>query len=107
LSIEDTDIVDFISVDPSGSEVELTISDHLDWENADRHIQLLQSKIFRYLDFIDSGEIHQSYPAAAGKQLVIRIRAKFPPGRFANEVFDFIKSVARENGVKLVSVADR
>lgn len=66
MSIEDADVVDFISVGASGA-AELTISDHLDWEDTERHIELLQYKIYRYLDFIESGELYQSNPAAAGE----------------------------------------
>ena len=102
MSIEDTDVVDFVSVDASG-DVELTISDHLDWEDTERHIELLQNKIHRYLDFIESGELHESNPAVAGKRVVIRIRAKFPPVRRAIEFFSFIRGVVEQTGITLVS----
>jgi hypothetical protein len=102
MSIEDADVVDFISVGASG-DVELTISDQLDWVDTERHIGLLQNKIYRYLDFIESGELHQSNPAAAGKRVVIRVRAKFSPVHRAIEFFNFIRGVVEERGVTLVS----
>ena len=102
MSIEDADVVDFICVGASG-DVELTIADHLDWEDTERHIELLQNKIYRYLDFIESGELCQSNPAAAGKQVVIRVRAKLSRAPRAIEFFDFISRVVEERGVTLVA----
>jgi hypothetical protein len=102
MSIEEADVVDFISVGLCG-DVELAISDHLDWEDGDRHIELLQKKIYRYLDFIESGELYQSNPAAAGKHVAIRVRAKFSPVHRAIEFFDFIRGVVEARGVTLVS----
>jgi hypothetical protein len=78
MSIEEADIVDFLSVGHGGTEAELTISDHLDWTDEDRHLELLQAKVYRYLDFIDSGEIYERYPEARGCRLRIRIRAETP-----------------------------
>ena len=62
MSVEQADTIDFISVSSDGKEVELTVSDHMDWSNVDRHIALLQSKIYRYLDFVASSELLQKYP---------------------------------------------
>ncbi len=102
MSVEDTSVIDFISLDASATEVELTISDHLDWSDSERHVQLLQSKIYRYLDFIESGELHRRYPAAADKRMAIRVRAKFPPPPTASVFFDFVNAVARQNGVQIM-----
>jgi hypothetical protein len=105
MSVEDTGVVDFISLDPSATEVELTISDHLDWTDSERHVELLQRKIHRYLDFIESGGLRQSYPSAADKPIVIRVRAKFSPAPAASRFFEFIQAIAQENGVKVRFVA--
>ncbi len=64
MSIEQTDLVDIISIDRMTGEVILTISDHLDWSDCGAHLLLLQSKLNRYLAFVESGEILQSYPKA-------------------------------------------
>ena len=53
LSIEQTDVVDFMGIDKLTGEIVLTISDHLEWNDADEeHLWLLQEKINAYLRFI-------------------------------------------------------
>ena len=54
-------------------DVILTISDHLDWSDSSSHQLLLQVKMNRYLAFIESGEIEQSYPSAKGRAVVIEV----------------------------------
>ena len=73
MTIEQTEKVDLISVDPRTDEVVMTISDHLDWNEKDTHLLLLQEKINSYLAFIESGEIFDSYPKAKGRSVVIDI----------------------------------
>jgi hypothetical protein len=52
VSIEQTDLVDIISIDRVTEEVTLTISDHLDWSDCAAHLMLLQSKLNRYLTLV-------------------------------------------------------
>lgn len=53
MSIEQSDKIDFISTTKSG-KVQLTISDHLEWNDEEMHLLILQKKINAYLDFIQS-----------------------------------------------------
>lgn len=62
MSIDQSDVIDFISTTPEGKGV-LTITDHLSWD-MDFHLELLQDKINRYLQFIESGQIYEEYPQA-------------------------------------------
>lgn len=79
MSIEQTNVIDFISIDRESGDVWLTISDHLSWyENESTHLQLLQDKLNAYLRFIESGEILKNYPRAIGKEVVINLVGKFP-----------------------------
>ena len=73
MTIEQTEKVDLISVDPRTDEVVMTISDHLDWTEKGTHLLLLQEKINSYLAFIESGEIFDAYPKAKGRSVVIDI----------------------------------
>ena len=79
MSIEQTDVVDIISTDRFTGSVILTISDHLDWSDSTAHQLLLQTKLNRYLAFVESGEILQSYPNATGKQITLNVVFRFPP----------------------------
>lgn len=79
MSIEQTDIVDIIGTDRITGNVILTISDHLDWCDSTAHQMLLQSKLNRYLAFVESGEILESYPDAKDRPIVFRVVFQFPP----------------------------
>ena len=77
MSVNQTDTVDFISTTPDG-KIMLTISDHHSWDET-WHLQLLQNKINSYLQFIESGQIFNDYPNAAGQELIIEIVMQFEP----------------------------
>ena len=93
------DLVDFLSISADGSEVEMTISDDMDWSDPEGHLAYLQDKVYRYLDFVASGEIHERYPRARGLRLIIRIRMDLEPPATAGEVIERIAKTAREEGV--------
>jgi len=78
MSIEDTQVVDFISARPNSGEVVLTVTDHLEWGES-QHLVMLQDKLNSYLAFIESGEILECYPNAKGSKLRIEVVCKFPP----------------------------
>jgi hypothetical protein len=63
MSIDQTDTIDFATIDKTSGDVWLTISDHLPWEeNEDDHLVLLQNKHDAYLRFIESGEVFKKVP---------------------------------------------
>jgi hypothetical protein len=79
VSIEQLDVVDIIGIDRITGQVTLTISDHLDWSDSTAHQLLLQSKLNRYLAFVESGEILQSYPQAKDRPIEFEAVFKYPP----------------------------
>jgi Family of unknown function (DUF6572) len=79
MSIEETDVVDIISINRMTGHVVLTISDHLEWFDSVAHQLLLQSKLNRYLAFVESGEILESYPDSKDRSVVFNVAFKFPP----------------------------
>ena len=89
MSIEDPNIIDFISLDPNGN-VFLTISDHLTWDDGNEHLLLLQNKINSYLSSIESGDLYEKYPKARGRKIIINISIKYLP---SEEGYVFLKKV--------------
>jgi hypothetical protein len=97
MSIDQTDVVDFIGCDPKTNEVYLYLTDHLAWTGTQKvdyeHLYLLQEKINSYLAFIElafieSGEIYTAYPKAKGRTPVIRIIGKYDMNSTAQDFFD-------------------
>ncbi|MEI9977029.1 MAG: DUF6572 domain-containing protein [Ignavibacteriota bacterium] len=76
MAVDDPGVVDIMSESETGSIV-LTISDHMDWQDSLHHQRTLQEKINRYLAFVESGEILQHRPDAAGKPITIRVVCKY------------------------------
>jgi len=97
MSIEQTKIIDFISITPEGSVV-LTISDHLSWDVSNQHLLLLQDKLNSYLSYIESGEIYSSYPNSKGRDILIRVMIKYPPKGDALEFLERAKKTINKAG---------
>jgi hypothetical protein len=69
----------------------LAISDHLSWaDDPVRHMWLIQEKLNKYLAFVESGEIFDSYPHYRGQPIKIRVVAKYP---LTDGAVDFYKKV--------------
>jgi len=85
MTIEDPNVVDFLSL--ISDEVVLTVSDHLDWQDELAHLADLQEKVNRYLAFVESGEMVDRSPEAAGRAVRIDIAFKHPPPDHARQHF--------------------
>lgn len=77
MSVENKNAIDFIS--EKDNNVVLTISDHLEWDEDNEHIFLLQEKINAYLGAIESGQLNEKYPASVGKKVTISVALKYEP----------------------------
>lgn len=77
MSVENSKVIDFIS--DKDDKIVLTISDHLEWDNDNEHIYLLQEKINAYLMAIESGKVNKSYPLSMDKKIVVSIALKYAP----------------------------
>ncbi|MBP7002076.1 DUF6572 domain-containing protein [Amaricoccus sp.] len=79
MSVDQTDTIDFATIDKDSGDLWLTISDHLPWgEEEGRHLIILQNKINSYLEFIESGEILERIPDSRGRKIVINLISKYP-----------------------------
>ncbi len=78
MTIEDIDKVDKIFIERATGKAVLIISDHLPWDvDEGRHLELLQTKVYRQLDGIESGELYQRAPLTNGRQFAIVIYSLF------------------------------
>ena len=79
MSVEESGVIDIISIDGQTGHAILTISDHLDWSDSIHHQTILQAKLNAYLAFVESGQILVNYPDAAGRSIVFKVVLKFKP----------------------------
>jgi hypothetical protein len=97
MSVTDFNQIDFIGIDEESGRVSLTISDHLDWCDMPGHLQILQEKIYRYAETIDSGEIHTKYPDSKGRTIEINVIFKHDIPQSAEQfLFDIGEHLGKE-----------
>ena len=103
MSIEQPHAIDRLAVDPVSATCTLTIIDHLAWDepHVQAHLQALQAKINRCLQFIQSGEIFIADPDAADCELVIVVRAIHAPTMAAEQFIEAARSVLEDAGIGL------
>jgi hypothetical protein len=101
MAVTDPDVIDLIGIDRNSGAVVLTIADHLDWSAPLLHLGALQEKLNAYLRFIDSGELSQSYPEAAGRRIEIEVALQHPLDPLGVQFFAEVGPMVREAGIGL------
>jgi hypothetical protein len=99
MTVEQRDVIDFAGADRLGNFV-LTISDHLQWDNVNKHLFFLQEKINAYLRFTESGEIYRKFPEAKGLPVIISVALKFGFPEEANWFFSKASNALEAAGFK-------
>lgn len=94
-------IVDAIGIEKDTGIVILTIVDSWDWVDEKRHLLALQEKLNAYFNFIESGEICESYPKAAGRKIIIDVIGRFPVPESAASFFAKANQACTDLGVQL------
>ena len=97
MSIEQLNLVDAIGIDNENGFIVLTISDHLEWNDA--HHLLLQKKINSYLDFIESGELITNYPDAKDRNVLIKVVSMFKPSIKSKSFLEKINIALKETDI--------
>ena len=86
MSVDEPNVIDITAIDHDNGETLLVISDHLPWRivdpdplyNEGDHLQMLQAKVYRYVDFIESGELLKKVAKSEGTKSVILIKFLYP-----------------------------
>lgn len=90
MSVENADVIDGMGIDREKGCVSLTISDHLSWLDLNTHSLLIESKISRYLDFVNSGQIAEVNSNARDRPIEFVLVCKYEP---TNEAAAFLAEV--------------
>lgn len=101
MSVEQTDVVDILSIDRETGHVVLTISDHLDWSDSLAHQTVLQRKLNRYLAFVESEEILEQYPKAKDRPVAFKVAFRFSPDEAGWEFVAKARAVIESAGFTL------
>jgi uncharacterized protein DUF6572 len=100
MTVDQMDVIDLAAFNPTTNTVMLMITDHLEWtpDFEIEHIRMLQAKIYRYLDTIESGEIYESYPNSRGRKIMISVSMMFPMSDEGKRFSQWITLRIREAG---------
>ena len=101
MSVEQTDVVDIVSIDRETGRVILTISDHLDWSDSVGHQMILQKKLNKYLAFVESGEILEQYPSAKNRPVAFEVVFQVPPDESGRAFIARARAVIESAGFTL------
>ncbi|ARQ09981.1 hypothetical protein NXC12_CH01948 [Rhizobium etli] len=100
MSVDQTNVVDAIGVDNATGEIVLTITDHLDWTESEKHLFLLQEKLNTYLRFVESGEILETYSNAKDRGILIDIVGKYQLNERAQAFYAQVGQIVEGAGIK-------
>ena len=102
MAIDQPDVVDLVTIDKLSGDVLLSISDHLPWGDLESaHLVLLQSKLNRYLSFVESGDMVDRFPETSGRKIVINLVCKFPPSEEGINLIQNATAAIRQAGFDL------
>jgi hypothetical protein len=106
MRLEQTNTVDFLGVERETGVVIATLVDDADWDDEMQHLRLLQAKINRYFDFIESGEIFSELARTTGRAVSsnhpvkLSILGKHPPRGEGERFLEHVAGIAREAGIQ-------
>lgn len=103
MSVDQTNIIDAISLNNTSNIVELSIIDALDWENPIEHLLILQSKINAYFNFVESGQIYEEYSDAIDNKINIGLISKYDLPAQAEEFLDKARKAASQLNITISS----
>ncbi|WBS05412.1 hypothetical protein OU994_14580 [Pseudoduganella sp. SL102] len=101
MGLENISVVDAVGTETTSDCVVLSIVDSWDWSDEHGHLLALQSKLNAYFGFVESGQIHEAYPAAEGKSLRIDLISRYPLPTTAVDFLKNAKAVAEELAISL------
>lgn len=73
MGLQDANKVDAIGIEKETGKIILTIFDSLDWKSPANHLLALQAKLNAYFNFVEEGQLGETYPASSGRDVVINI----------------------------------
>jgi hypothetical protein len=101
MTVENLDSVDGMGISKADGKAVLTIADHLDWSDEQRHSKLLEKKIDAYLGFINSGQLQEALPVAKACAVRVEIIYQYEPNEAGSSFLRAAKRQLQDAGVEL------
>ena len=101
MPVDDSSVIDFVAIHSTTGDAILVIADHLEWDDRNEHLLILQNKINAYLDGIENGSLYEAYPDAKNRNITIEIKAKYEPNETGYKFLERAKEVLNSAGYGL------
>jgi hypothetical protein len=101
VTIEDPSTIDGMGIRREDGRLELSIYDHLGWEDEAAHLTALSDKVNGYLVFLTSGQAAERYPGHDVSSPWLRVVAQQTPPESAMQAFEQIAGILAVSGVNL------
>ncbi len=88
MSVSDAGSVDAVGIDPETGDAMMVILDDLDWADPVAHLNALQAKIGAYLGFMNTGQLDEAMPEAAGRKRRIAVFQQYEPPEGMMQILD-------------------
>jgi hypothetical protein len=98
VSVDDVSVVDLITADPGDPRITLVISDNLPWAD-EEHLDILEKKLGAYVSFVESGQLVDLRPDAAGRPVGIRLICRHAPDARALRFLHAARKALEMNGL--------
>jgi hypothetical protein len=105
MRLSDAETVDYLGLEKDTGWIVVTLIDDCDWSDETKHLALLQTKINRYFDFIESGEVYDQLERTTGRAasretpIKISVLAKYEPPGEGSRFHEQVAQAARGAGV--------
>ncbi len=94
MSVQETNVIDFVTYNPKQDRVMLVMVETRDWGNTGALLPELQQKLNTYVGYAIDGRLVCDYPAYASKPVRIELRTQYPLTAGEQQ---FLEIVAKED----------
>jgi hypothetical protein len=101
MSIDQSDVIDFLVHDEKNHRAVLLISDAHDWEDEPTHFELLQDKLNHYIWVAESGKLAEEMPELEGLPVLIIVWGMYPLSESARKYYELAGKRVAELGFSL------
>jgi hypothetical protein len=104
MGLDKTLVVDAAGIEKSSGYMVLSIVDSWAWDKDDEaHLLALEEKLNAYFEFVESGQVWESYPDARSSRIVIELISRFAPSKRAHKLLEHAAKISVNLGIAIRS----
>ena len=98
MAVHESSIIDIVSLDQTDAVI-LSVVDHLDWDDEQKHLYMIQDKLNTYCRYIENAQLYDDCPAARDRRPLISLMLFNPPPLTAVDFFEAFKLAIEAEGI--------